>query len=407
MLRFARQLAALAVAVTFATPGLAQQPYKKTKPMPQAAVTRTPVTFADLPGWAADDHRDAFGAFRKSCTRVMDAIKDGTLKGGRAPGPAFIGVCRDALGAGAEMSGAQARAFFERHFTPHRMVHEDRHGLLTGYYEPVLDGSRTRQGAFQVPVYRRPPDLVNVVAEADRGAKSHALTHVRQTTAGPQPFFTRAEIEQGALRGQGLELLYLANEVDAFFLHIQGSGRIRLPDGSMIRIGYDGKNGHPYASIGRYLIKTGKLQADRVSLASLRSWLLADVERGRNVMWQNKSFVFFRELKGADAGSPMGALHIPLTPGRSLAVDTTYHTLGMPVYVSAPSLTHAMRGGFRRLMIAQDVGSAIKGPERGDIYFGSGDKAGKLAGITKHPGSFFVLLPTKTEVKPLTIEARQ
>lgn len=396
------------IAMSSATPGLSDQLPKKPKPMPQSVVTMTPATFAELPGWATDNHSEAFAAFRKSCSRVLAAIKDGSLKGRRAPGPEFLIACHDALASGkAKLSEAEARKFFETHFTPHRVVHGAGHGLLTGYYEPVLDGSRTQEGRFQVAIYRRPPDLVNVVSETERGAKGSALTHVRQTTDGPAPYFTRAEIEQGALRDRGLELLYLDNEVDAFFMQIQGSGRIRLRDGSMVRVAYDGKNGHPYSSIGRYLIDTGLLQADKVSLGSLRTWLLANIERGRNVMWQNKSFVFFRELKGADAKSPMGVLNIPLTPGRSLAVDTTYHTLGMPIYVSAPKLTHAMRGGFNRLMIAQDVGSAIKGPERGDIYFGSGDRAGKLAGITKHPGNFFVLLPAKPKSGLMTIEAHQ
>jgi membrane-bound lytic murein transglycosylase A len=406
--RIMRHIPALFFVLASAAPALADSSSNMPKPMPHSAVQMAPVTFADLPGWGADNHVEAFGAFRKSCARVMAAAGDGTLIGSNVPGPEFLAACHEALASGSgKISKAKARAFFEHHFTPHRVMHGAGPGLLTGYYEPVLDGARTPQGAFRVPIYRRPPDLVNVVSEADRGAKSVALTHVRQTAEGTAPYFTRAEIEQGALRNQGLELLYLDNEVDAFFMQIQGSGRIRLRDGSMVRVGYDGKNGYPYTSIGRYLINSGQFQADKVSLGTLRKWLLADAERGRQVMWQNKSFVFFREIEGADADGPMGVLDIPLTPGRSLAVDTTYHTLGMPIYVSAPKLTHATRGGFQRLMIAQDVGSAIKGPERGDIYFGSGDKAGKLAGITKHAGNFFVLLPTKAESGPVTIEAHR
>ncbi len=264
-------------------------------------------------------------------------------------------------------------------------------GLLTGYYEPVLEGSRTPQGKFQTPVYKRPPDLVNVVDEADRASKPDGLTHVRQTSAGQSAYPTRAEIEQGALAGKGLELLYLEDPVEVFFMHIQGSGRIHLTDGTTVRINYDGKNGHPYTSIGRYLIDNNLLAANKVSMAALGKWLREDKARGQQVMWQNRSFIFFRELAN-EAEGPMGAMSVALTPGRSLAVDTGYHTLGTPLYVSAPTLGHATKeGGFNRLMVAQDVGSAIKGPERGDIYFGSGDKAGKLAGVTKHEGNFFVL----------------
>jgi membrane-bound lytic murein transglycosylase A len=266
--------------------------------------------------------------------------------------------------------------------------------LLTGYYEPLLDGAREPDARFRVPILRRPQDLVNLVAESQRGAVGSAFTHGRQTANGIVPYATREEIETGALANQGLEFLWLENEVDAFFLHIQGSGRVRLTGGSTIRITYDGKNGHPYTSIGRYLIDRGLFAADQMSLDKLRDWLRADRERGRKAMWQNKSFVFFRELDSSEAESALGVLEIPLSDGRSLAVDTGFHAIGTPVYVIAPSLKHAGGAqGFQRLMIAQDVGSAIRGPERGDIYFGSGGEAGKLAGITKHPGRFIVLLP--------------
>ncbi|MFN3867832.1 MAG: MltA domain-containing protein, partial [Hyphomicrobiaceae bacterium] len=166
---------------------------------------------------------------------------------------------------------------------------------------------------------------------------------------------------------------------------------------------YDGKNGHPYTSIGRYLIDNGLVPADRMSLAALKSWLRKNPARMREVLWQNRSYVFFRAIEGEEAEGPLGVLSIPLTTGRSLAVDTAFHAIGTPVYVSSPALKHVTRddAGFHRLMIAQDVGSAIKGPERGDIYVGSGAKAGALAGITKHQGNFFVLLP-----RPMTAGLR-
>jgi membrane-bound lytic murein transglycosylase A len=181
---------------------------------------------------------------------------------------------------------------------------------------------------------------------------------------------------------------------------VQGSGRVKLADGSLIRIHYDGKNGHPYTSIGRYLIEKGLLAADKVSMGALKRWLKADPERAKQVLWQNASYVFFRELKATEAKGPLGAMNAQLTPGRSLAVDTGHHTLGLPIYVSGEGMTHVDKAGtFNRLMIAQDVGSAIKGPERGDIYFGSGDAAGRVAGVTKHVGKFIVLLPKETPAR--------
>lgn len=370
--------------------------------MTAPAITFKPESFAELPGWEKDDHLAALHAYLVSCVRVLAAVRAGNQTGRTPPTPAFLSACHDAarsVAVSTKAPAASARAFFESHFTPHRVLHDKPEGLLTGYYEPLLEGSRTPDARFTTPIYRRPPDLVNIVEETQRGAKSEGLTHGRQTPSGIVAYATRAEIEGGALKGKDLELLYLKDPVDAFFMQIQGSGRIKLTDGTLIRVTYDGKNGHPYTSIGRHLIDTGQLAADKMSLEALGKWLKADPERGRKVMWQNASFVFFRELKGSEAKGAIGAIDIPLTPGRSLAVDTAFHALGTPVYVSAPSLVHALHfGPFQRLMIAQDVGSAIKGPERGDIYFGSGNGAGKLAGVTKHPGNFYVLLPREDAV---------
>lgn len=374
-----------------------------------------PVTFASLAGWECDDHLAAFKTFLKSCGRLHKAAAGAMAAGKAPPSAGLLAACREA----AELkpfTRASAKAFFERRFHPHRVVHAGSPGLLTGYYEPLIEGSRTETGKFKVPIYRRPPDLVNVVEESQRGAKANALTHVRMTARGSQPYPTREEIERGALGGKGLELVWLEDPVEAFFLHVQGSGRIELPDGTKIRIAYDGKNGHPYTSVGRALIDAGAMTASEVTLQSLRKWLRADAERGRKAMWKNQSFVFFRELSGDQAEAAMGSLEIPLTAGRSLAVDTGYHMLGTPIWVASDELKHAAKArsapdGFHRLMIAQDVGSAIRGPERGDIFFGSGAGAGRLAGITKHPGRFTVLMPLTEAVaaagSPATTSGRQ
>lgn len=360
-------------------------------------ITLEPVAFDALAHWCEDDHEAAFSTFLTSARRlaVLDQLGDARLKAMPAAWAGMMGVCRRALKDAASITTPRAaRAFFEDNFAPHRAIHRGPAGLLTGYYEPILEGARTRSERFSVPLLRRPPDLVNLVTEAERGARADGLTHARRTAMGDEPYPTRAEIENGALDPFGLEFLWLEDPVDAFFLHIQGSGLIVLPDGTPVRITYDGKNGHPYTSVGRAVIDSGAIAEPDMTLDALKNWLRADRNRGRVVMQLNRSYVFFRELIGEEARDPMGVMEISLAAGRSLAVDTAYHGIGTPIWVSAPDLKHAGGvDGFHRLMIAQDVGSAIRGPERGDIYFGTGEEAGRLAGITKHGGQFFVLRP--------------
>ena len=380
-----------------ALPGKGAAPVATRSAAVTRAATYAPMTFDELPGWSGDDHLAAFKAFVASCPKVLQLARGNGRPGRRPVAAELLTACEEAQRQPAKLKRTEARLFFERHFRPHRVLHGSPNGLFTGYYEPLIEGSRTRGGRFQTPLLKRPKDLVDVVDPAQRSAVGGQLTHARQTKAGLVPFSTRADIEGGALDGQGLELIWLSDPVEVFFLQIQGSGRVRLTDGTTVRVHYDGKNGHPYTSIGRYLIDKGLLAADKVSMGALGRWLKADAARGRMVMHQNKSYVFFKELADSKEG-PLGALEVPLTPGRSLAVDPAVHALGTPVYVSAPSLTHPLKGKpYNRLMIAQDVGSAIKGPERGDIFFGSGDSAGRTAGITKHPGHFFVLLARKPE----------
>jgi membrane-bound lytic murein transglycosylase A len=366
------------------------------------AIKRTAVTFDKLPGWAEDDHAAAFVAFQRSCARLLAIAQRRAPQG---PTADLVALClevetslkRRALGR------AEARTFFEAHFVPEALEHKGPQGFVTGYYEPLIKGSRTQSGAFQTPVLKRPADLVNVVAETQRASKQEGYTHLRKMPDGStRPYFTRREIEEGALKGRGLEFIWLADPVEAFFMHVQGSARIAFADGTFMRITYDGKNGHPYTSVGRKLIEANVMGADRMTLGNLGQWLRADAKRGREAMWLNNSYVFFRELSGPNVDGPLGSLEIPLTPGRSLAVDTAFHQLGLPIYVSAPSLKHWAQGargqvGFHRLMIAQDVGSAIKGPERGDVFFGAGDEAGRIAGQTKNAATFYVLKPKPRE----------
>ena len=363
----------------------------RTSDLAKRHVTFEALPFSDLPGWDADDHLAAFKTFARSAAslRRVGAAPDQT----KAADPRLVAIAQLAANSASDVTTSDAaKAFFEKHFTPFRVVHDGAEGLLTGYYEPVLAGSREPQGSYRIPIYCRPPDLVNLVREEERGALADAPTHARKTANGIEPYATRADIETGALAGQGLEFLWLTDPVDAFFMHVQGSGRIRLPDGNTIRITYDGKNGHPYTSIGRVLIDAGHFKPEDMTLGALKPGPAAAAARGPKTIQHPRSFIFCPERDNQDHG-PLGALEIPLSEGRSLAVDTAFHAIGTPVHVTVPTLCPWGEKSFQRLMIAQDVGSAIRGPERGDIYFGSGDEAGRLAGGTKHPGRFVVLLP--------------
>jgi membrane-bound lytic murein transglycosylase A len=338
-----------------------------------------PVSFAEIEGWAEDDHAAAFAALLKSCRRR----------------PSDDALCQDASALGKKPGRKAARRFFQDHYAAYR-VDEPEPGLVTGYYEPEVTGSRTRTGKFQIPVYRRPDDIVQLKPDELRALYNASFSVGRRNGEELVPYYTRAEIEAGALSGKGLELLYLDDPVELFFMQVQGSGRVRLTDGSWVRLGYAAKNGHSYTSIGKLLIARAEARPQDLTMEGLKSWLRADPARGQALMQENKSYVFFRELTKAEAAEgPVGAQGVPLTPGRSLAVDAAYHKLGTPVFVSAPNLKTPQGAPFRRLMIAQDVGSAIRGKERGDIFWGSGAEAGAIAGRTKEKARFYVLLPKR------------
>ncbi len=342
-------------------------------------VTFRPVAFAELDGWAADDHAAAFRAFLKTC-RVA--------RHGEA-------IAADAVALGDGADATAARTFFERHFQPH-VVEAKEPGLVTGYYEPEVHGAYKPADRFPAPVYGRPEDLITRADETERARFNDRVTGFRATPNGEVPYYTRAEIETGALQGRGLELLYLDDAVELFYMQVQGSGLVRLDDGTTVRLTYAGKNGHPYTSIGRVLIERGALGAYDIDMDRVKAWLQADEGRGRALMQENLSYVFFRVL-GEDEGrdGPLGGAGVPLTPGRSLAIDTAHHDLGTPVFVTVPDLEIESARSFRRLMIGQDVGSAISGCQRGDIFWGTGEEAGAIAGRTRHKPQFHVLLPRR------------
>ena len=305
--------------------------------------------FESLSGWREDGQAAALTAFLVTCDQ-LDA-------------PEWRPLCKLAEDV-PKGDDASARAFFELFFRP--VVIGNPPALFTGYYEPELNGSPVRSPRYAWPIYRRPPDMRDGEA-----------------------YHSRATIESGALAGRGLELAWLDDPVEVFFLHIQGSGRVRMADGSVIRVGYAGKNGHPYRSVGQEMIRRGLLTSHEASAGTIAAWVRRNPIVGAEMLNLNPSYVFFRKLGNlpADKG-PIGAMGRSITPMRSLAVDPAFTPLGAPVWIEKEG-----RVPLRRLMVAQDTGGAIKGAQRADIFYGFGDQAGEAAGIVKDGGRMVLLLP--------------
>jgi membrane-bound lytic murein transglycosylase A len=377
-------------------------------PPAEDQLTLTQTTFQALPGWQDDTLAAALPAFLTACGTILKKKDDQpvTNKGGNVEAyRQYFGSVGDwrqpCMAAQLVEPGneAAAKTFFETWFTPYLAANNDQtEGLFTGYFEPELRGSHTYSPDFPVPLYRRPADLVSVdlglFREEWRGQRLAGRLQGRRLL----PFASRAEINDGALREQGLELVWVDDPVDAFFLHVQGSGRIVLEDGSVLRVGYAAQNGHDYVSIGRRLIKRGAMEKDAVSLQTIRAWLRAHPDEATALLEENPSYVFFQELTppanggtGAPTG-PIGAQGVPLTPGRSLAVDRLFLPLGIPLWLDTKDPLDVERS-LRRLVVAQDTGGAIKGPVRGDIFFGFGGKAEAQAGRMNARGRYYLLLP--------------
>jgi membrane-bound lytic murein transglycosylase A len=345
------------------------------KPKP-AAKPLQPAEWRDLPGWEADDHAAVLDLFRAECATL----------GKR---PLWLSTCESAAKVGA---GQTARGWFEENFRPWQLVNPDdsREGLVTGYYEPVVRGSRTQKPPFTVPVFAPPDDLIVVDLASLYPELKHMRLRGRIEGRKLVPYFSRAEWAAEEERRAGQALLWLDDPIGFFFLQIQGSGQVELDDGSRVRIGYADQNGHPYRSIGKWLIEQGELQSHEASMQGIRAWAERNPQRLQELLAANPSLVFFRELKAEGSGPP-GALGVPLTPERSIAVDPRHTPLGAPVWLAAtrPNSEEPLQ----RLMLAQDTGGAIRGPVRADFYWGSGPNAGALAGRMKQRGSLWVLLP--------------
>ena len=382
----------MVVALAFCAPAHAAM-LSAVPPPDIAGAKLVPVAFGALDGWMADDHASAFQAFLKSCTvrRTPPAELGPASVPTLAAGLAQTCAAAEALGTPAP-SPQVARLFFEANFRPYRVVPDTGGGaFFTGYYEPEVAGALAPGNGFDVPVYGRPPDLLM----SGGGPTPNSGGALRREGDALVPYFDRAAIEDGALAGRGLEVAWLKDPIDLFFMQIQGSARVRLPDGRVLRLNYDGYNGHPYMPVGRLLIARGLVPREEMSMDRIRAFMEADPQAGRALRRENPSYVFFKALDlGAEAGA-MGAQGVPLTAGRSIAVDRKLHTYGAPVFVAAdlPLSAPGSREAFRRLMIAQDTGSAIVGPARADLYFGTGSEAGAVAGRIRHSGSFTLLVP--------------
>jgi membrane-bound lytic murein transglycosylase A len=360
-----------------------------------------PVDWADLNGWANDDHAAAFSTFLASCRAVtvtkqrppareaipiFDALKDICVR-------AFAAIPLDEDG---------AKKFFEDNFTPLRINRiGDTAGFLTGYYEPIIEGSRVPTGQFTAPLYRRPPNLVvsgrRKLGDAfpSKGVKVGRRVGRRKIV----PYYDRGEIEDGALDGWHLEICWLHDQIDVLFAQIQGSARIRLEDGTILRVNYDSHNGWPYTPVGRVLVDRSLVPKDQVSMQSIREWMEANPDAAKEVRRQNKSYVFFRITNLATEDEAVGGEGVPLVPGRSIAIDRALHAYGTPFFITAdlPIANDKTGTRFGRLVIGQDTGSAIVGPARADIYFGAGDEAARIAGRIKNPGDFVMLLPRELD----------
>jgi membrane-bound lytic murein transglycosylase A len=358
----------------------------KPGPPPPDRLTLTAASFADLPGWQADDVAAALAAFLETCGRILLSKQPLSAPLGNGAG-GTVGDWQPpcaALATLADKDAGSARRFFETWFRPWLAGNNGKsEGLFTGYYEPELNGARKPGGTYMTPLRKRPPDLVMVELGLFRPAWRGERIAGRVVEGRLKPYENRAEIEKGALDRFNLAFLWVDDPVDAFFLEIQGSGRVRLEDGTTARVGYDGQNGQPYVPIGRLLVERGELAKDEASMQSIRAWIKAHPEAGKTLMDENPSYVFFHETSGA---GPVGSDGTVLTPGRSLAIDRTFVPLGVPVYVDAGE-------DLRRLLVAQDTGGAIRGPVRGDVFWGYGAAAAERAGKMKLRGQYFLLLP--------------
>jgi membrane-bound lytic murein transglycosylase A len=353
-----------------------------------------PLNWGEVSGWTDDDPLPAFKTFRASCKPIVaQTVPPADIK---ALGNSLLDPCK--LARAATISDtAKAREFFEQQFIPLQIsrLGEDA-GFVTGYYEPVVDGSRVQTDVYTVPVYRRPSNLfVRGFSQASVSLPNKGQVFRKVGRRKLVPYYDRGEIEDGAIAGRGLEVVWLKSQTDLLFIQIQGSARIHLEDGSVVRINYEAHNGYPYTPVGRVLIDRNIVPKDQMSMQRIREYMDQNPDAAKELRRQNRSYVFFREVSLSKDDEAVGAQGVPLTAGRSIAVDKSLHVYGTPFFIEGklPIESDTSNTPFHRLMVAQDTGSAIIGPARADIYFGAGADAGRVAGRLKNPANFVMLLP--------------
>lgn len=354
-------------------------------------------SYSDLPGWGADDYTEIVTPWVRSCERILKRDSNAHF-GPLAQAGTYAhwqAACRN-FARVATGTSAEIKAFIETTFTPYQVLADDKaEGLFTGYYEATLDGSRTKSDVYAHPLYKRPDDLVMVNLGQFREHLKGERIAGRVIDGNLKPYESREEIVAGHWPHNDQVLVWVDSAVDAFFLQIQGSGRVILDDGTMMRVGYAGQNGHPYYAVGRELIKMGVLTKETVSMQAIEQWLVDNPDRADSVMNTNQSYVFFRELDGE---GPLGGENVPLTAERSLAIDRSLLPYGLPLWVD---IAPPMKGeqSLQRLMIAQDTGGAIRGAVRGDVFWGYGARAEMIAGHMKSQGRYWALLPKSLDVR--------
>ena len=375
-----------------------KQESSKQEPLKFAGSQLEPVKWSELAGWTSDDHLAAFAAYQAGCraSRRRPRTDDTAQISG-----ALGNVCRKALALQPQDS-ATARAFFEQNFQPVRIARlGEGEGLVTGYYEPVVAGSRFPSPEFPVPIYRRPRDLVADGYKQGSTAFPNKGGRIGRRTEGNElvPYHDRGAIEAGALDGQKLEICWIKDPLDLVAIQIEGSARVILEDGTPLRISYDSHNGYSYSSIERVLAERNLMSRKEISRERIRGWMAAYPDEAAKVRATNRAYMFFRITGLTNEGEPVGAQGVPLTPGRSIAVDRV-HEYGTPFFIEGnlPIESAKPASPFSRLMIAQDTGSAIVGPARADLYLGAGDDAGRIAGRIKHRGRFSMLLPRELDM---------
>jgi membrane-bound lytic murein transglycosylase A len=348
-------------------------------------------SFDKLKGWEQDDHVAALSCFRMSAKAF--AKRSFVSRIAVNPTLELLAVADQALQLDIKnISKLAARKFFEKNFEPY--TYKKEHGFVTAYFEPEVEASRVKTDEFSYPLYRRPHDLVKLDPDNKPANLDQSLEWARETDEGLVEFYDRSQIDKGALDDRGLELFWLKSVVEGFYIHIQGSARLLFRDGTSARVSYAGKTGHPYTSIGRLLVKRGVMPLEDANMVNIRAWLEEDLDRGIEVLHNNRSFIFFTELEGHDPDfGPIAAAGVQLTAGRSLAVDKSVHAYGTPIWLSTHEPLPDQSNLYQRLMIAQDTGSAIVGEQRGDIFIGSGTEAGTLAGSVRHDTDFIALHP--------------